>query len=73
MNILKSSKLDGKLSRTLKGVVVLLVLVLASVGVDISQEVILDAVYQVAVALSALYAAYGAVLKVYNKVTGDHK
>ena len=73
MNIIKSSKGDGSISRTVMGLVPFLVLVLVSAGVDIEPETIESAVYSVAVAISALVTAYGAVLKVYNKVTGDNK
>lgn len=72
-NILKSSKNDGSVSRTIKGLVPFIALVLVSAGVDIESDTIEKAIYSVAVAISAMYAAYGAILKVYNKVTGDSK
>ena len=71
-NLLLSSKNDGSLSRTLKGTVALIVVVLISMGIDISEETILNAVENVVIFITAGYALYGALLKIYNKVTGKH-
>ena len=68
-NILKSSKNNGTLSRTLKGAVVLITLVLASLNIDIPEAVLYEAIEAVALAISALYTAYGAVVKIYNKTS----
>lgn len=68
-NILKSSKNNGALSRTLTGAVVLITLILASLNIDIPQEIIYEAIEAVALAISALYTAYGVVAKVYNKTS----
>lgn len=68
-NILKSSKNNGALSRTLKGAVVLITLILASLNIDIPEAVLYEAIEAVALAISALYTAYGAVAKVYNKTS----
>lgn len=67
--MIKSSKGDGSISRTIKGAVVLITLIFASLNIDIPEALIYQAVEAVALALSAGYTAYGILAKIYNRVS----
>lgn len=66
-SILQSSKGDGSLSRTIKGVLGAAVFLTVQ-NTGLSEEMVVSVVNQALIAFSAVYALYGLVMKVYNRI-----
>lgn len=70
--IFKSSKGDGSLSRTITGLALALVTIVA-LYTPLTEVELIDLINQILMAAGAVYGVYGFVLKLYNKATGEHK
>lgn len=69
---IKSSKGDGSVSRTYKGIVGTLVFIVVSYT-SITQQETLAIVNNLAMAASGIYAVYGVVMKIYNRFSSEKK